>query len=291
MMTTSNVNLILLLGAALLVTSTSATAQEPYGYRNGDQLDLIGGVTDPRNYDTGFFLDTEYGRYTDRNAHPHLDVSFGTLDTKAGLIDKLASKAFEFRLSAVQPILQGEVPFALHNEWTGELQLGLVASYSRAWYDTNTNANIVQGANTFRLDDLDTNLWGFGPDARFLFPPNKRGMRVFVGARFEGLGGWANPDLSRVAAPNPANGVITVKQSADVGKSDDVWGIRGEWSAGLMFCNEMTVSASFGMTKLRTKVIDDLENNNDSTFWSINLGIPTDVIFCGARRVVSKIGF
>ena len=291
MMNTAHLKIILLLGAALIVTSTTSTAQEPYGHRNGDQLDLIGGVTDPRYHDTGFFLESEYGRYTHRNAHAHLDLSFGTLYTKAGLFDKLASKAFEFRMSAVQPIMQREVPFALHNEWTGEFQIGLVASYSRAWYDTNTNANIVQGANTFRLDDLDTNLWGFGPDSRFLFPPNSRGMRVFVGTRFEGLGGWANPNPSLVAAPNPNNGAVVTGPSADVGKSDDVWGMRGEWSAGLMFCNETTVSATFGLSKLRTKVIDDIENNNDATFWSINVGIPTDVIFCGARYVVSRIGF
>ena len=53
----------------------------------------------------------------------------------------------------------------------------------------------------------------------------------------------------------------------------------------------MSVSGSFSATKLRTKVIDDLENNNDSTSWSVNVGIPTEVIFSGMRSFVSKIGF
>ena len=123
------------------------------------------------------------------------------------------------------------------------------------------------------------------------FSERSVGGGVFVPRVSWGGGGGPNPDPSLVAAPFPSGGAVVTTPSADVGKSDDVWGMRGEWSAGLMFCNETTVSATFGLSKLRTKVIDDIENNNDATYWSINFGIPTDVIFCGARYVVSKIGF
>jgi hypothetical protein len=61
------------------------------------------------------------------------------------------------------------------------------------------------------------------------------------------------------------------------------------WSAGVIWRNDVSVSASFGLSKLRTKVIDDQENNNDFTFWSVNVGISTDLIFSGARCVVSKL--
>jgi hypothetical protein len=280
----------LLCCVAAAVSASTAEAQEPPGYRNGNQLDLIGGVEDPRYYGTGYFLDTEYGRYTYRHDHAHLDVSFGTLDTKAGLFDKLASKGTELRVSAVEPLLHGEIPFALHDEWIGDLQIGPVVSYTRTWYDTNTRTNIVQGSNTYRLDDLGTHLWGFGPDARFLFPPNDRCMRLFVGARFEGLGGWANPDPTLVANPDPNNGAVTAKRTAGVGDSEEVWGMRGEWSVGLMFADETTISGSFGLTKLRTKVINDLEENNDYTFWSINAGVPTDALLCRLRLLAAKLG-
>lgn len=281
----------MILLAVATLQPMSVSAEEPPGYRNGNQLDLIGGQTDPRYHDTGYFLETDYGRYTYRNAHAHFDVSFGTLATKAGLFDKLAGRAFEFRATAVQPILHGEVPFALVNEWTGELQIGLAASYNHADYNTDENVDVVQGGNTYRIYDLNTHLWGFGPDARFLFPPGWKCIRPFVGARFEGLGGWANPDATLLAGPTAGNGTVTAKTRAEVGKSDEVWGMRGEWSAGLMFQNEMTVSGSFSATKLRSKVIDGLENNNDSTSWSVNIGVPTEVIFSGMRRFVSRIGF
>ena len=263
-------------------------AQEPPSYRNGDQLDLIGGLEDPRYYETGYFLESEYGRYTRRNDHAHIDFSFGGVNPKAGLFDRLSSRAFEFRMTAVQPLWQGEIPFALHNEWIGEMQIGFAASYNYANYDTKSNVNVVQGANVFRIDDLTTNVWGFGPDARFLFPPTCRGFRFFVGARFEGLGGWANPDPILVAAPNPMNRMLVAQPTAGVGDNEEVWGLRGEWSAGVMWRDDVSLSASFGVSKLRTKVIDDLENNNDFTFWSINVGISTDLIFCGARCAVSK---